>query len=453
MKKFLFLSLLFLSSLARAAKDDIVINQWTEPGTHGTKMGYMGMRDGKMSYWFLTTIHIAGGTYPGFTPLKTDTKYVPDGIVYYTSQIHLGNTSNVSFDGTGLPGVTYGFVYSGIGTVYDPGVGNNINDSLMGWDYGSNASIVFDGDPSPRKLYNGTPQSTVYWGLYVNQFKMVGPMRLYSGTFQYNPTKLNIAAGMEFDNGDITNNASGTSIKISGQSIYALKVKHWRCRGVSLAGGGDEGIVYITGNSQIEDVFRDSSRNYIERIIVDNIQGLPFDQTSWIKNVRDIASIKYGTVDVRVQTNFLSDTGTYKITGANFYFINNTSGNKLDDNYVSNAVVAGAMKEINGHVDTIFISNCLAFNAYTGSGQAGGSSLLKDNSGGPTNAIIIKSNNSDLAPGVPLPGGLLDANWWALPGTYLFIGNIGAYPVASPSPNPCGACNTVNGWKYSNKKQ
>jgi hypothetical protein len=456
MKKILSVFLLFLTFFSAQASEpehwSVVINSGILPGTGGTKHWYMGMKDGKMEYWFNTIIHIPGGTYSGPNVSgQSNTTYIADGVVHYTSQVRFGTTNNVKFDGSQVPGVTYGFVYTGSGTVFNSGGGNNVLDSLIGWDFGSAATVIFDGDPSPRIFYRGTPQTTVYWGLYLNTFKMARPGQVYSGTFQYNPSKLNLCVGPEFYNADLTNDtlSAMSSIRIAGHSIYALRAKHWRIRGMSIH-SGDEGIVaYIEGNYQIEDIFRDSSRGYISRIIVCTLQGLPFDQTCSMKNVRDIASFKYGTVDVRLQSDQMTDTGTYRITGGNFYFDRNTSGNKLDDNYVSNAVVCGGMVELNGHKDTIFITNSLAFNAYTGSGQDGGSSLIKNNSGG--NAVVITSNNSDLTPGVALPGGLLDANWWPLTGTYLYTGKIGAYPYIAPT--PCFPCNTIQGFnKYTTKK-
>jgi len=387
-------------------------------------------------------VHVTGGTYSGINVSgKSNTTYIADGPVTYTSTIFFGNTINVKFDGT-----TNGFTYSGgATTAFDPGAGNNLYDTLLNWNFAAATTTMFLGDPSPRLFYSGLPRSTVWWGLTLDGFHSYAT-RIFSGTFQYCPSKLNVSAGLTFRNGDITNDPSHSATKINAHSVYGVKVNHLRVRGMSIA-EGDEGMLYISGNSWIEDVYRDSSRGYIERIIIAKLQGLPFDQTPGIRNVRDIASQKYGTVDVRLQNDQLADTGTYKITGGNFYFRRNTSGNKLDDNYVSNAVVLGGMQELNAVKDTCFIDSSLAFNAYTGSGQAGGSSLIKNNSGG--NAILITTNNSDRTPGVALPAGLLDANWWAIPGTYLSIGNIGAYDASIPPPvNPC---NCSGHFKYSIK--
>ena len=353
------------------------------------------------------TVTINAGTYPGInvSGLVNITFLPVGGSVTFTSSITLGKTANIIFDGTVVPGQKYGFLYAGTGTVFNHGGGNNVNNTFKGFGINKTASNIFDGSGNSI-TYTGTPQTALYYGLTVDTFIFGSITMLYNGTWESPLTYHNVNINSTFSNIIVTNDGTGSGTKVFGNSIYALRAYNWTVTGPTLINNGDLGIFEIlSGNSWIFNIFRSGGWGYIQRLFQVVLGGLLFNQDSYIYNVIDVNTIHYGTVDVRIDTSLLNSKATIPLTGGNFFFLNNDSGDKTDDGtYVTNAVVLGAMVDDQGKMYTATIQNNFAWNAMATT-QSGGSSLLKNNSNG--QALIVESNNIDLTPGVPLPSGYL----------------------------------------------
>jgi hypothetical protein len=353
-------------------------------------------------------VNINAGTYPGINVSGlTGVTFLPvGGTVTFTSSIILGKTENIIFDGSGLAGVKYGFIYGGTGTVFNHGGGNNVNDLFKAFSIAKTVSNIFDGSGNAI-TYTGTPQTALYYGLTVDTFAFGGPTLLYNGTWESPLTYHNVNIDSLFSNIIVTNDGTGSGTKVFGNSIYALRAYNWTVTGPTLTNNGDLGIFEIlSGNSWLANIYRSGGWGYIQRLFQVVLGGLLFtNQDSYIYNVIDVNTVHYGTVDVRIDTSLLNSKATIPLTGGNFFFLNNDSGDKTDDGtYVTNAVVLGAMVDDQGKMYTATIQNNFAWNAMATT-QSGGSSLLKNNSNG--QALIVESNNIDLIPGVPLPSGYL----------------------------------------------
>jgi hypothetical protein len=356
-------------------------------------------------------IHLKAGPQPGVNATgKSNITYLADrGLVIFTSQIKLGRTLHIKFDGP------WGFKYTGTDySVFNSGEGNNIGDTIRNFDFGSTAMTVFDAmtkiytSKDTMLTYNGKPETTVFWGLTVDSFKVSGKTSLYQGPWEANNTYHMVTAGATFTNGIFINDGTGENQKIRGNSVYGLKVENWKITGPTLSRGGDYGIVFIIGTGYIKNVYRNGGWGYLERIVITTLGGIPFDQNCGISNCVDVNSTQYGTVDVRIEPEWLKSKAVIPLTGGDFYFVNNISGNKKDyGSYVTNAVVLGSMKDDLGKKWVIHLNNNIAFNAMV-SAMSNESSLLKNNSNGLS--IIDSANNKDIPPGKPVPPGLVDSN-------------------------------------------
>jgi len=356
-------------------------------------------------------IHLKAGPQPGVNASgKSNITYLADrGLVIFTSQIILGKTLHIKFDGPD------GFKFTGTDySVFNSGVGNNIGDTVRNFDFGNTAKTVFDAITKiyttkySMLTYNGKPETTVFWGLTVDSFKVSGKTSLYQGPWEPNDTYHMVTVGATFTNGLFVNDGTGENQKIRGNSIYGLKVENWKITGPTLSNGGDYGIVFIVGTGYIKNVYRNGGWGYLERIVIVTLGGIPFDQNCGISNCVDVNSTQYGTVDLRIEPGSLKSTGVIPLTGGDFYFVNNISGNKKDyGSYVTNAVVLGSLKDDLGKKWVLHLNNNIAFNAMI-SPMSNESSLLKNNSNGLS--IIDSSNNIDLPPGKKMPVDLVDSN-------------------------------------------
>ncbi len=118
--------------------------------------------------------------------------------------------------------------------------------------------------------YDGKPETTVFWGLTVDSFKVSGKTSLYQGPWEANNTYHMVTVGPTFTNGIFINDGSGENQKIRGNSVYGLKVENWTITGPTLSKGGDYGIIFIVGTGYIKNVYRNGGWGYLERIVIYN---------------------------------------------------------------------------------------------------------------------------------------------------------------------------------------
>src|SRR5581483_188618 len=88
---------------------------------------------------------------------------------------------------------------------------------------------------------------------------------------------------------------------------------------------GDVGIFTLTGNGTIRNIYRNGGYGYVTRVFNASLYT-PSD--TYVYNVIDINSIKYGTIDSRVDIPSLNLNGAIPIVGNNLHAYNITAGNK-----------------------------------------------------------------------------------------------------------------------------
>lgn len=356
------------------------------------------------------TVKIKAGSYPGINVSGlSGINFVPDGgVVNFTSSIFLGNTNNITFDGLGIS--PYGFKYSGVTfSVFNSGVGGNVSLTVKGFDFGNTANTAFDSQTKiqipawsgPLLTYIGSPQSTVFTNLFVYGCKISGKTSMHLGTYEPTTTYHMVCIGCHYENILVVNDGTGSTIKVSGNSMFDIVAKNWTITGDNVTGQADVGVFYLNGNVILDGIKRIGGYGYLIRLIHTSINS---HKDSFIQNCIDSGTIAYGSGDVRIDPTTLSSNASIPLLGGNINFYFNVSGDKTDNgSYVTPLVVIGAMTDDLVNKYHVNVVDNLAYNAMQ-NGMSGNTSLIKDNSGG---ALIYKSNNVDFPGSLPV-GYLVD---------------------------------------------
>lgn len=349
-----------------------------------------------------------GGKMAGFKTI-TGTKYQGDTSLKVTSTITL--VSNVTFDFGGGQ-------YVGTGSAF-VSAGGAMNDSVMNLS-SSTADQIFSGAGS--SVYNGTATSALWYNTYAKNITISGKTMFYNGVWAGPRTLQNVCIGMYADSVTIINDstiAGSGNQKVWGNSIYAFTANHWRITGTTPQHLTDNGVIQVeSGNYKMLNYYRNGAMDgYVGRNLgLANLAGLTFNQDQVFYNGVDASTITYGTADMQMDTSRFITSGPITSSGEDVWFCHNNSCNKKDLNvnaagtggYVTNACIVGNLFGYTFHIDS-----CIAFGAQVRSdGMAANSSLVKDNSSGKT--IISQKGNIDIAPGLTVPAGIVDQNYYSL---------------------------------------
>jgi hypothetical protein len=358
------------------------------------------------------------------------TVYIGDTSLKIISTITL--SPNVTFDAGG------GW-YIGTGDAFKS-PGGALSDSVMNL-WSNTADAIFDGSGNII-TYNGTPQSALYYGLYTKNIHISGKTMLFSGTWEPARTLHNVVVGLNSVGTVVVNDtANSGNEKIWGNNLYQVIADGWNITGSTKPNLVDNGVIQIEeGNGVFKNGYRNGKMaGYIMRILGQaKLIGISGNQDSYVQNTVDANTIRYGTIDGRVDTSRLIPGYT---TGGDIYFVHNNSCNKADiwyttnfgSSYVTNACVVGAMYGFTFHIDS-----CIAFGAqFRADGMQAGSSLVKDNSSG-SGKIVMHSDIDYVPPTMPPPG-IVDSNFYSL------LPNIGAHAPVAIAINPCAICPVNHG--------
>ena len=168
-----FLLLIFGCHQQSAKKSNEVVENFADKPREKKSVGM------KLSTVGQKIIHLPAGPQPGVDASgKSNITYFADhGLVIFTSQIKLGNTLHIKFDGPS------GFKFVGKDySVFGTGSGNNVGDTIRNFDFGNTAITVFDAitkiyEEKDRMLtYDGTPKTSVFWALTVDSFRKNLPL-------------------------------------------------------------------------------------------------------------------------------------------------------------------------------------------------------------------------------------------------------------------------------------
>jgi len=355
------------------------------------------------------TVIIKTGSYGGTLKFKnlTGITIVPQtGGVTFTAGVTLGGNINLTFDGTVLSGVTYGYTFTGttsaafLASTSTFGDQNITIKGVLASDVGAVASAAGN-----ILTYTGTPATAAFYNLTLDTIKTTGHSVIFNGSWEAPTTYHTIMIGLTMKNIICISDSTTPAMRVFGNSNYNMLADNIVFSGPSVNFGGDEGAFHGDCGGVIRNIVRTGgSWGYCARIWS---ISLGTSTPSYFYNVIDYGSVDDGTMDNRIDPTLLALTAAIPICGNDMSLYNVTCGDKTDlgGGYITPLLVLGLMSDgasPTPHIYTAHLKNCFAFNNKETNNT---SSLLQNNSGN-VNALD-KSNNVDLHELVPLPPGYL----------------------------------------------
>jgi len=359
------------------------------------------------------TISITTGTYGAgtFINLNNITVIPATGGVTFTGSVNIGNDSSVSFDGTVLPGVTYGYTFStknaGSGAFYPystayntPSVGDTINCSIKGVQLLNTGGPVLNGvgTNNPYLYYTGTPATCLYYNMTLDTILETGASTVYNGVYMANTSFVAVNIGMTAKNVVCVNDGTGNCQKIQGNSLYNLVADNWTIVGPTLTNTGDDGDFYVDGNCILRNIYRNGGWGWFARIRNVSL-GTP--STSYVYNVVDVNNVAYGSIDTLV--NYLGGdiypNAPIPTVGNNIVIANFTSGNHQNETgYTTDLCIdyGNSDDQTPPTIYTTSLINCMAFN---NPGSPGTSLYTPEVA--TTLISLIKTDNIDIVGALP----------------------------------------------------
>ena len=375
--------------------------------TIGTGSGTLSVTSmGSLSLVAGDTIAINTGTYSGatFTHLNNVTIVPGTGGVNFTAPVGISDDSAVTWDGTVLPGVTYGFTFANfpVGNSCFASIGaNNLNCTIKGVRAIDTGGSVLNG-AGGNLVYNGTTASCVFYNMTVDTIKTSGSSSVYQGTFANNTTYYNVCIGLTIRNVICLHDGAEGTNECSANNTFNMVADNWVIVGPTIGNTGDQGIFNISGNCTLSNIYRSGGWGWLMRIFN---SSLVTPSTSYIYNCIDLNNDAYGTVDTRIDiASIAATTGSaYPLAGNGIKFLNDTAGNHLDlTGYRSNLVLNYGSTDGLGSptVYEVDVINCFAFNNPAGGVNPwiSGSLYCK---GGPDATNLVMNNNVDLSSTLP----------------------------------------------------
>jgi hypothetical protein len=369
-------------------------------------------------------VELKPGKVPGFR-VESDTLYVRNAAgTEVTSPFHFGATKNV---------IIAGVKYSGGAVMIDHGGGNNLDVTFRNLEVTKNCPNLLDTGGKVLQ-YNGTRETCIFSNLVFDGLKSEGRTIYLYGTWENNTSYWNVLDGVTFQNVERTVGPDAAPVMIFSNSLYKLRIKNWHHKG-GTTGNVDAGMIWLAGNFQIDDLFRDEAPiaadatdrlsgkpwGYITRCWGCQLPALGGDQSCHAVNVLDMGSKHYGSHDWRV----LPEASTklkFPILGTDFTADQHTSGNKMVSGYVAPVVVGGNMFTVEDPhtIFKIYIKRSLSFNTIGDTGMDNGQTLFKDNGNVGPNCVI--TDCVDFGPHNALPEGYLTTDHLPIPGGKLKAG-------------------------------
>jgi len=355
------------------------------------------------------TIAITSGTYNGatFIHLNNVTIVPKTGGVTFHGPVGIGDDVSVVFDGTVLPGVMYGYTFSGAVSAAFASVvfGNTVNCTIKGVQAINTGGCVLDGS-GEQITYTGTPASCIYYNMTLDTIKETGTASIYSGTWAANSIYHNVNIGMTLKNIVCLNDGSGPTAKVVSYSLYNMVADNWIITGPTIGNTGDGGIFNVIGNCTLKNIYRNGAWGWLLRVF--NC-SLNMPSTTYVYNCVDIGNTAYGSIDTRVNSTDILAATTIPIVGNDIKVYNVTAGNHLNGTgYRSNLLIDYDNSDHvtpTPHVYETDIINCFTFNNANPAGVNNG--LYADVADAPK--VVVMSNNIDVL-GVLPAGYLTDAN-------------------------------------------
>jgi len=285
---------------------------------------------------------ITPGSYSGaeFSNLHNVSIINNGALVVFKGTVSLSALKNVVISGTGAKKNFYGIQFNSFnknafetsGNLYGLRIYNcefiHVDGNIL--DVSDNTA-VYNGDTSGIKLYKTTLANLRlscsgvllqgYYGTHEKLTDVIDSIAIYNIKIDSTLT-------------------SGQEIAAGG--IYRMDIHDWKVIGYTIDKSllGDVGMIQTAGYGQVYNIYRHGGRGYIWR---QWNTGLDLVGESYIYNVIDLATNAFGFIDTRVDSTFFKGGAKPPFTtGGNMHIVNNTIGNKTDENYVTPVVILGS---------------------------------------------------------------------------------------------------------------
>lgn len=319
---------------------------------------------GMGSYKSGDTLDILPGSYGffSFSGLSGITITASGGKVSFSSQMITSKNDGLIIDWSNLN-------YTGTGSIVGNNQTNNQNITHNNIDLTSSKASVFIDGTGSSVIYAGTPASTLYTNLIINNIKVGDKTSIFDGAYGGVLTLQNIIIGLIINNVTITNGGTGSPQKVRGNSVYGFNFNNWFINGTTLQNQNDIGIIQIVGWGTLANIQRNGGWGYLMRLITVDITG---KGASVATNILDVNSTEYGTFDIRIDSDNTGTAGSFKITGTSWNHTHVSGGQKKDTiGYVTPILVLYGMTDAFGTNFPVSFDWCFGFNnIFSGTGNS-----------------------------------------------------------------------------------
>lgn len=325
-------------------------------------------------------VSITPGTYAWtqFSNLNGVTIINGGGLVTFTGELDFYNNTNVTFTGSGAPGITYGYYIANISANVIVTTGSFQGCTWSNIEFvnctGGNGVI----NPQNDMLhYDGVNNNTKEF--YLCKFTNLHLSGCGSLMDNYQGPFTNVQDSCEYSY-IVVDNAT-QPIQINATSFYRANIHHWKLNGVTSWPNQDIGSFVIGGSVNLHHNTRSGTQwGWFIRLFH---MSLNSTGDSYIYNNIDVGGMSYGFVDYRLNT---LTAGTPSTQGGNLYIYNNTVGNFQNINKYATSVLLDY-----GHPGFIAdVRNNLRFNSTNYGGIPDSTDCINF---GPAGTILNSSNN------------------------------------------------------------
>ncbi len=309
------------------------------------------------------TLAITPGTYSGggtFSNLRDLTIINNGGVVTFTGTVIWGGSTmhNIKWTGVGYTGAFYGFVFNTATAFY--GQSSHTDSTRFDHlDFENASSAAFDfGDSNYGITFNGSSASYKMHCMTFSDLKVFNSS-LFIITGYNDPTAAanNLCDSIDMHN-IIIQDLQGPGQQVRGTMTH-FNMYNWT---ITYSGTntlvGDQGVLYINGNGSIHHNYMHGGRGYLARIVSFSMKPLQ-DSTLFYNNII-LSTTHYGGLDIRCDSVDIPwRNSAYLNPIKNVYVVNNTIGNKWNQNFVVPVVVQYQMHNNN----ILYCKNNLSFAA------------------------------------------------------------------------------------------
>jgi hypothetical protein len=274
---------------------------------------------------------VAAGTYTGgsIKGLTSRTLQNDGGLVTITGVVEIGNLTGVTFSGSGVTGLAYGFQLAGPQASF---VITGPNSGLVVHDFEAVGAGIFLDAGHTGLVWSGDPSGFVLYKTLLDRIHLKQSGQLFQGNYGALSAFTNFASDVEMSN-IVVEDSKGTGQNVvSGGGMFNLNVHDWTITSPNdvVVGSGDDrdtGVLMVFGSGVFKRLHRDGGWGWLVRTF--GVQLGPQPGEFHCEDNVDLSTEYYGTCEIRND-----DTPSYLIPGklstVGIFIANNVSAHKKD---------------------------------------------------------------------------------------------------------------------------